>query len=196
MGAVMQIMILGLGAWLGACATEYRFNSTPEGAAVYQRTATQKLLLGETPVSYGKTNLPSDSPFLIVFEKQGYESREVAVTPTDNSLTSVSVQLKPKQPGGEDEGLRRMRTVIKKIFAVQDQIRQKRFVDALAGLKLLEEVEPQLAEIYVLRGSIYAVMDDQVQTQREWEKALGLDPGLEELKIHLARLKKLKEAKP
>jgi len=181
---------------LGACATEYRFNSTPEGAAVYQRTATQKLLLGETPVSYGKTNLPSDSPFLIVFEKQGYESREVAVTPTDNSLTSVSVQLKPKQPGGEDEGLRRMRTVIKKIFAVQDQIRQKRFVDALAGLKLLEEVEPQLAEIYVLRGSIYAVMDDQVQTQREWEKALGLDPGLEELKIHLARLKKLKEAKP
>ena len=191
MRALMLLVLTASG-----CATQYRFISTPEGAAVYQKTSTQKLLLGETPITYTKSSLPNDSPFLIVFEKQGFEVREVAVTPTDNSLTSITVQLKPKTPGGEDEGMKRMRTVIKKIFAIQEHMRQRRFVDALAGLKVLEEAEPGLAEVYVLRGSIYALLQDQVQAQREWEKAISIDPSLDELKVHLARLKKAMETKP
>lgn len=189
---------VALAAYLCAsCATEYRFVSTPEAAAVYQLTPSAKVLLGETPVNFAKTALPTEAPFVVAFEKEGYEAKEVSISPTDNSLTTVAVQLKPTRPGGEDLGLKRTREVLRQVFQIQEQIFQKKYVEALAGLKVLESKEKDLAEVYILRGSVYVLLSDPEQARREWEKALSMDPGLSDIKVSLSKLpKKPVEAKP
>jgi tetratricopeptide (TPR) repeat protein len=160
----------------------------PEGAAVYYVSAAQRTLLGETPIDFAKTSLPSDAPFVITFEKEGFDNREIAVTPTDNALTKISVQLNPKKPGGTDEGLKRLRGVVVKIFSIQKMIYQKKYVDALAALQNLAASEPNMPEVFVLRGSVYASLRDNDQARREWETALKLDPALDEVKVALAQL--------
>lgn len=172
------------------CATEYRFVSTPDAASVYQLTPTSKVLLGETPINFSKTALPTEAPFVVVFEKEGYESKDVSISPTDNSLTTVAVQLKPVKPGGEDAGLKRMRGVLRQIFSIQEKIFQKRYVDALADLKSLEQQEGGLAEVYVLRGSVYVLLNDPEQARLQWGKALQIDPSLDDVKVSLAKLPK------
>lgn len=172
------------------CATEYRFASTPEAAAVYQITPTSKVLLGETPITFAKTALPTEAPFVVVFEKEGFESKDVSISPTDNSLTTVSVQLKPVRPGGEDVGMKRMRGVLRQIFSIQEKIFQKKYVDALAALKTLEQQESALAEVFVLRGSVYVLLNDPDQARQQWDKALQIDPSLDEVKVSLAKLPK------
>ena len=71
----------------------------------------------------------------------------------------------------------------------------KHYVEALAMLKDLEAAEGKLAEVFVLRGSVYALLGDQEQTRREWQHALTLDPTLEELKVRMAQLQGSAEAK-
>jgi tetratricopeptide (TPR) repeat protein len=194
-GRLSVLVSLLLLALLGACTTTYRFSSTPDGAAVYHKTPTDRVLLGQTPIDYAKTALPSDAPFVIEFDHDGYEPKDIAVTPTDNSLTTVAVQLKPLEPGGRDTGLIRVRRVLGDVFKIQELIYGKHYVEALSMLKDLEAAEGKLAEVFVLRGSVYALLGDQEQTRREWQRALTLDPTLEELKVRMAQLQGSTEAK-
>lgn len=173
---------------LAGCATHYRFLSQPPEATVYYLNGGQKTVLGQTPIDFGKQALPTDSPFLLVFEKPGFEKKEVSVAPSDNSLTTINVMLKPSTGSQSDESLKRTRVILQQIFGIQEKIVQNKYVDALAALKQLQESEPNLAETYVLRGSVYVLLNDKDQAKREWEAAIKMDPTLESLKVKLQKL--------
>lgn len=172
---------------VASCATNYRFVSQPNEATVYYENGNQKTLIGQTPIDFSKAALPTDSPFIIIFEKTGFEKKEVSVTPSDNTLTTVSVNLKPS-PNASDETLKRTRATLQQIFAIQELIAQNKYVDALSGLKKLEEFEPNLPEVYVIRGSVYLLLNDKKQTKQQWEKALKLDPNMESLNVRLLKV--------
>lgn len=173
---------------LSNCATHYRFQSQPSEANVFYINGSEKTLIGQTPIDYAKSALPTDTPFLLNFEKSGYELKELSIAPSDNSLTTISVHLKPTLDVATDATVKRMHETIQQIFKVQELSSQQRFVDALSALQKLEETEPNLAEVFVLRGSIYVMLNDKERAKQEWEKALKLAPNLESLKVQLSRL--------
>lgn len=82
--------------------------SQPTEATVYYVNGSEKVLIGQTPIEYTKAALPSDTPFTIAFEKSGFETREISVAPTDNSLTTISASLKPGKDAGVDAGTKRL----------------------------------------------------------------------------------------
>lgn len=160
----------------------------------------EKTLIGQTPIDYTKTALPTDAPFLILFEKPGFEPREVSVSPTDNSQTTIATTLKPSKDSTTDAATKRTREILKKIFEVQQMTASQKYVDALAALSKLEEKEPNIAEINVIKGSIYVLINDHVQAKKEWEKALKVDSSLDDVRIRIKNLnvaaKLNDEAKP
>jgi len=166
----------------------YKFQSQPPEATVYYINGADKNLIGVTPIDYAKTALPADAPFTLIFEKSGYETREVSVSPTDNSQTTIRAILKASKEPFTDAGTKRIRDVLRKIFEIQELTSRQRFADALAALNKLEETEPNVAEIYALKGSIYLMLNDAAQTKTQWEKALKIDPSLDNLRERIKKL--------
>lgn len=172
------------------CATTYKISTLPQGVSVYQKAGADKSFLGETPIEFEKSGLPPDKPFVLVFEKSGFESKELVVTPTDDTRTTVSVTLKPAERGTDgDDTFRRTRSVLLKVFEIQNLVAKKRYVDALTSLNALEEQEPKLPEVFMLRGSVYFMLNEQQLAKNNWEKALELDPALSSVQESLANLK-------
>jgi len=166
----------------------YKFQSQPSDAAVYYVNGADRTLIGQTPIDYTKASLPTDAPFSLVFEKAGFEPREITVSPTDNTQTTVSASLKPAKDPVIDAGTKRIRDVLRKIFEIQEMTARQRYVDALASLNKLEEQEPKVAEIYSLKGSVYLILNDSTQAKANWEKALKLDPSLDSLRSRIKAL--------
>ena len=166
----------------------YKFQSQPLEASVYYINGGDKTAIGLTPIDYTKASLPTDAPFTILFEKAGYESREVTVSPTDNSQTTISTTLKASKEPNSDAATKKTRDILRKFFEVQELTAQQRFVDALAILSKLEDTEPAIAEVASTKGSIYLLLNDQVQARKQWEKALKIDPTLEQLRVKLKGL--------
>ncbi len=164
--------------------------SQPSEATVFFVNGSQKTMIGQTPIDFSKAALPTDAPFVITFEKSGFETKEISVAPSENTLTTINVSLKPALGALTDEATKRTRKSVQQIFAIQELTAQKRYVDALASLKKLEEAEPNLVEVFVMRGSIYVLLNDTQQARREWEKALKMDPSMESLKVRLLTLAK------
>ena len=182
-------IFLTLGAVsVSGCATTYEILSSPEGASVYQASNGRKALLGVTPFSFKKSGLPYDKPFVLSFERSSYESLDVMVSPTDEAKTKISATLRPGKTDVNDPSVVRMREVISAIFKIQELTFQKRTVDALALIKDLERKEPGLAEVFVLKGSIYASINDPEQARTAWKQALALDSSLDRLKVEIQKL--------
>ena len=185
---VLRVFVM-CGALSGCFSTSiYKFQSQPPEASVYYVNGQDRTLIGQTPIDYTKAALPSDAPFALVFEKPGFETREITVSPTDNTQTTVSATLKPAKDPFIDAGTKRLRDVLKRVFEIQELTARQRYVDALASLNKLEEQEPKVAEVYSLKGSIYLILNDSGQAKSNWEKALKLDPSLDNLRARIKAL--------
>ena len=188
-GWCVIFLISSAGTFFGCISSSvYKFQSQPSDAAVYYVHGKDKTLLGQTPIDFTKTLLPSDAPFTIYFEKQGFEVKEIAVTPTDNSQTTISALLKQATEPLSDPVNKKVRRILQKIFEIQELTARHRYVDALAELKKIGEQEPAISEINILRGSIYLILHDPVRAKIEWEKALASDPSLDDIRARIKTL--------
>ncbi|MEI8027155.1 MAG: hypothetical protein WCI18_12485 [Pseudomonadota bacterium] len=163
----------------------YKFQSQPSDASIYYLNGSEKNLVGQTPIDYTKTSLPSDAPFTVLFEKQGYESKEISITPTHNSQTIISANLKVSKDNLGDATSKRMREILKKVFQIQELTAQTKYVDALALINKVSEQEPNIAELFILKGSIYFLLNDQTQAKQAWLEALKIDSSLDSLRTRI-----------
>lgn len=184
----MNLKILVTAALLAGCSTTYKISSVPEGATVYHKSGGESAVLGTTPLEFKKSGLPDDVPFILSFERSGFDKQDIAITPTDNSLTTISVNLKPSAANPNDPSLLRARRVVSSVFKIQELTHAKKYVDALTAIRELEQVEPDFAEILALKGSLYFVVGDTAQAKDAWEKALKLDPDLDQVRTRLGQL--------
>jgi tetratricopeptide (TPR) repeat protein len=183
----MVVLPLFLGL-LASCTSSYQFVSQPPGAGTYLIKGSEKRFLGETPLEFSKSDLPTTDPFVISIEKDGYQRREVSILPTNQTHTTVRVSLLPTIAGTGDAGLVRLRHSLKLILDAQDKTARRNYVGALAVLAELEKAEPKLPETNVIRGSIYMLLKRTDEAKAEWRKALDLDPSLDAIKARLAAL--------
>jgi tetratricopeptide (TPR) repeat protein len=173
---------------LVGCSTTYQFVTQPDGVSVYHQKDGTKALLGTTPLEFKKSALPENAPFTVMFEKSGYEPLNLVITPTDNSHTTVTATMKPGSGNGNDPESIRVRSVLNRVFKVQEHVATRRYAEALSLLRDLEKDEPNLAETYVLKGSVYLMLNDSTQARSAWEKALSLDPSLDDVRVQLNKI--------
>lgn len=178
------------GFFSSGCVTDsvYRFQSQPSDVSVYYLNGTEKTLVGQTPIDYTKTALPSDAPFTILFEKNGYQSKEISVTPTENSQTVISASMKIAKDELTDAFSKRISEIIKNVFQVQEFTAQTKYVDALSLINKVIEKEQNIAELFVLKGSIYYLLNDQSQARLSWLEALRIDPSLDNLRSRISSI--------
>jgi tetratricopeptide (TPR) repeat protein len=174
--------------FLASCASSYNFVSQPPGATAFLKQGNEKKYLGETPLEFSKSQLPTSDPFVISIEKDGYMPREISILPTNQSQTNVRVSLVANVAGTGDVGLARLRGALALVLDAQEKAAKRNFIGALATLSELEKSEPRLPEIFVIRGSIYVLLKQPADARAQWTKALELDPTLEAIKVRLAQL--------
>jgi tetratricopeptide (TPR) repeat protein len=175
---------------LNSCAStnKYNFQSSPGDASVYYMNGSEKILIGQTPIDFAKTSLPTNTPFTIRFEKEGFDPKEITVTPTTGAQTIVSAPLKLTTTAHPENTTKQIRAIVRKIFEVQELTARQKFMEALATLRKLEDENPEVAEIYAMKGSIYLLLNDKSKAREQWEKALELDPSLDQLRVRIKNL--------
>jgi hypothetical protein len=187
-GKIFVALFNAFALMLVGCSTTYQFVTQPDGASVYHQKDGTKALLGTTPLEFKKSALPENAPFTVIFEKSGYEPLNLLITPTDNSHTTVTATMKPGNGNGNDPESIRVRSVLNRVFKVQEHVATRRYAEALSLLRDLEKDEPNLAETYVLKGSVYLMLSDNLQARTAWEKALILDPSLDDVRVQLNKI--------
>lgn len=66
---------------------------------------------------------------------------------------------------------------------------RRRYLDAMDKVNNAIQLTPNLAMAYALKGSIYYMLKQDVDAKKSWEKALELDPGMDDVRAHLFKLK-------
>lgn len=183
--------------FVSGCASTYQIHSTPEGALVSYQAATsgeQPIYLGTTPLAYSKSSLPSDKAFLLTVKKEGFLPVMVPLMPTDESNTSVVVNLKPDEHGPSST-VKEWNDAILKLFDAQSLIYRRQFHAAVLGLDKLIQNKPDLIEAYILKGTAFYLLNEVESALAAWRIALKLDPGnpevlrfLDEMKVPLKKL--------
>lgn len=177
----MTLLTLGLG--LTACASgSYQMTSEPAGASVfYFDPSTQKrMLVGVTPLTYKKSTIPSDKPFLMSVEMEGYETQETPVAPNDGSKTFMHFKMKPNPKGLKKSDLE-INQIVNALFKSQMLIYQKKYQAAVLELDSLLKDRPNLVQALVMKGTAFYMLQDLNSAVEVWKKALALDRNNEQL---------------
>ena len=187
MSLYSKILLILFSVATVACSTSsYLLNSSPSGVSVFHIDDKQnRELLGETPLAYSKSSLPTEAPFLLSFEKEGFIPQQVPVAPTNDSRTTVSVNMKvdpvlEKQPNAE------MNKIIKRIIRAQNMIYKKRIQSALVELDQILKEKPDIVQAHIMKGTCYYILNELPTALESWKVALSLEPDNKELKIFLA----------
>jgi len=170
----------------GCASSSYHFVSEPPDASVYYfDPATQKrFLMGTTPLTYKKSSVPKDKPFLVTVEKEGYAPVETPVAPTDGTQTFLNFKLKPDANGLKRSDLELNQT-IKNLFVAQKLIFAKRYQASVVELDKLLKERPNLVQALIMKGTAYYLLQDMNSAIASWKKALELDRDNEELNSFL-----------
>ncbi len=177
---ILATLVLAL---LQSCAmSSYNITSDPPAASVYYfDPSTQKrFLMGTTPLTYKKSSIPSDKPFLVSVEKEGYQAVETPVAPNDGTQTFLAFKLKP-DPTGITRGDMEINQTVKTLFKAQSLIFQKKYQSAIVELDKALKEKPNLIQALVMRGTAYYLLQDLNSAFEAWRKALSLDRDNEEL---------------
>lgn len=171
---------------VGCTTTAFHFTSDPPGANVYYfDPVTQKrFLMGSTPLTYSKSSIPNDKPFLVSVEMEGYQSVEVPVAPTNGTKTFINFTLKRDETGLKRTDLE-INAVVNRLFKAQMLIFNKRYQSAIIELEQILKERPNLVQAYIMRGTAYYMLQEMNSALESWRKAMALDSNNEELKRFL-----------
>lgn len=178
----IALIIVASSSLVGCASGSYQMTSEPAGASVfYFDPGTQKrMLIGVTPLTYKKSSVPTDKPFLLSVEMEGYENVETPVAPNDGSKTFMHFRLKPAPKGLKKSDLE-VNQIVNGLFKSQMLIYQKKYQAAVMELDGLLKDRPNLVQALVMKGTAFYLMQDMNSAVDVWRKALDLDRNNEQL---------------
>jgi tetratricopeptide (TPR) repeat protein len=160
-------------------AETIKLKSDPTDATVYVRdlNGTQNFKVGVTPyeasindlaANYAKSNF-----FLVVIEKNGYESQSLLISDLLKSDLELSINLIPK----DDVILyRKLDKTMNDLFEAQRLMRGGQYDEAVTLLKTVETDQPKLSIIPELIGSAFYLKKDNKGSLSWYEKAYRMNP--------------------
>ncbi len=160
-------------------ADQIKLKSEPADVDVYVRdlSGTLKNKVGKTPFegniqeiasTYAKSNF-----FILVLEKEGYESQSILL----NDLLKSDIELSMNMVAKEDIlEFRKLDKSINDLFESQRLLRGQQYADALALLKNVEKEQPKLSIVPEMIGSALYLSKDQKGSLSWYEKAYRMNP--------------------
>ena len=160
-------------------ADQIKLKSEPVDATVYVRdlNGTLKNKIGKTPFegniqeiasTYAKSNF-----FILVLEKDGYESQSILL----NDLLKSDIELNMNLVAKEDIlEFRKLDKSINDLFESQRLLRGQQYSDALNLLKGVEKDQPKLSIVPEMIGSALYLSKDQKGSLVWYEKAYRMNP--------------------
>lgn len=194
MSKLRQILIfISVAMSTSVSAEQLKLKSDPPDAIVYIRDlgGAQNVKIGNTPyegnlldlaANYAKSNF-----FLVVIEKNGYDSQSILLSDLLKSDIELSINLNPK-----DDILhyRKIEKSINDIFESQRLMRAQQYDDAIVLLKSAEIEQPKISIIPELIGSAFYLKKDQKASLTWFEKAYRMNPENKDAFTMKAYLKK------
>lgn len=174
-------------------ADQIKLKSEPTDATVYVRdlNGTLKNKVGKTPYegnvqeiasTYAKSNF-----FIIVLEKDGYESQSILL----NDLLKSDIELNMNLSAKEDIlEFRKLDKSINDLFESQRLLRAGQYEDALSLLKNVEKEQPKLSIVPEMIGSSLYLSKDQKGSLTWYEKAYRMNPDNKDAYIMKTYLRK------
>ena len=162
-----------------AFADQIKLKSEPIDATIYVRdlNGTLKNKIGKTPFegniqeiasTYAKSNF-----FILVLEKDGYESQSILL----NDLLKSDIELSMNMVAKEDIlEFRKLDKSINDLFESQRLLRGQQYSDALTLLKTIEKEQPKLSIVPEMIGSALYLSKDQKGSLSWYEKAYRMNP--------------------
>ncbi|MCB0348378.1 MAG: tetratricopeptide repeat protein [Bdellovibrionales bacterium] len=152
--------------------------------------------LGVSPLSYDKNNYPFQDQKLIrlVVEKPGYLKEQIVIENEYFMKTGhINVKLTPianwKEATQDPQANKYLNDVASMAAEIQAMTVKKDFAGAEALTKSLISRYPKLSVGYILMGNIYYLQRRVGDATQAYAKALDLNPGHQETKSILDRLK-------
>lgn len=160
-------------------ADQIKIKSEPAEVAVYVRdlNGTVKNKVGKTPFdgnlqeiasSYAKSNF-----FILVLEKEGYESQSILLNDLLKSDIELSISLLAREDILDYQKIDRS---INDLFESQRLMRAQQYDDAMVLLKNVEKEQPKISIIPEFIGNALYLKKDQKGALVWYEKAYRINP--------------------
>lgn len=160
-------------------ADQIKLKSEPTDAVIYIRdlNGTIKNKIGKTPYegniqeiasTYAKSNF-----FILVLEKEGYESQSILLNDLFKSDIELSMNLAAKEDILE---FRKLDKNINDLFESQRLLRAQQYDEALVLLKSIEKEQPKLSIVPEMIGSTLYLSKDHKGSLTWYEKAYRMNP--------------------
>lgn len=174
-------------------AEQLKLKSDPPDATVFIRDlgGVQNIKVGTTPyegnlldlaANYAKSNF-----FLVVIEKNGYETQSILLSDLLKSDIELSINLLPKD---DILHFRKIEKSINDLFESQRLMRAQQYDEAITLLKTVETEQPKISIIPEMLGSAFYLKKDQRASLTWYEKAYRMNPENKDAFTMKAYLKK------
>lgn len=176
-----------------ANAEKLKLKSDPADATVFIRDlgGIQNIKVGTTPyegnlldlaANYAKSNF-----FLVVIEKNGYETQSILLSDLLKSDIELSINLLPKD---DILHFRKIEKSINDLFESQRLMRAQQYDEAITLLKTVETEQPKISIVPEMLGSAFYLKKDQRASLTWYEKAYRMNPENKDAFTMKAYLKK------
>jgi tetratricopeptide (TPR) repeat protein len=162
-----------------ASAEQLKLKSDPADAKVFIRDlgGIQNIKIGNTPYEGNildlATNYAKSNFFLVVIEKDGYESQSILLSDLLKSDIELNINLSPKE---DILYFRKLDKSMNDMMEAQRLLRAQQYDEAISLLKNVETDQPKLSIVPELIGSAFYLKKDQRNSLTWFEKAYRMNP--------------------
>ncbi len=183
-------------ALIGCSTANLQIQTEPTESVITSIENGAEKKLGVSPLIYDKNNYPFQDQKLIrlVIEKPGYLKEQIVIENEYFMKTGqINVKLTPvanwKEASQDPQANKYLNDVAAMAAEIQAMTVKKDFANAEALTKSLISRYPKLSVGYILIGNIYYLQRRVGDATQAYSKALDLNPGDQETKNILDRLK-------
>jgi tetratricopeptide (TPR) repeat protein len=178
---MMKILLIFVGILFGVNlqAEQLRLKTDPPDATIYIRdlNGTTNNKIHNTPyegsINDLATNYAKSNFFLLVIEKNGYQTQSVLMSDLLKSDIELTITLVPNE---DILHYRKIDQLITNLFKAQSKIRSEQYDEAISSLKLMKGDFPLLSVIPEILGSTYYVKKDPKAALSSFSDAYRLNP--------------------
>lgn len=184
-----------------ACASKpFKLTSEPDNAKVYLLVGEEqeKKSIGQTPLIKTKKeieelidgDLNAGSTLNLVFEKDGYQTKELWVPSAAGGSLGIDIQVSLLEGPSSSDETKTADQIVDKLFLAQNFARTEQFERALIEIDALLKKFPKLSRAFSMKGAILYANSSFKESLEAYEKALDLNPELKTALEMSAKIRK------
>jgi tetratricopeptide (TPR) repeat protein len=184
--------------FLTGCSSTFKVVSDPIEADVLVGTKKSELkLVGKTPLDLTTNELiekigeNENDFFIIEVKKEGFETEHFSFPKLQSGVLLSELNVKLKKDEGKESQLKTAQDIVNQLFLAQKFALSGQFERAMIQLDKILEEYPDFSRAASMKGSIHLAQKNYQESLKWYEKAIELDPKMEETVKLAAKVREL-----